>query len=435
MASAQPKTLAQQLRGQLILVAIAFGLAIVVSISFITWRSVEFAADNLLKMEATAVEQHLRTQPDYPLPATKELSVYLDWRAVPAHISTLFTQEEVQRNQVYEREVASEGGTLEYVSLMHYEGQAGTNFYVVSLYDSAQTDALIERVIRYMLSDALWLLLFVYAALLLLVFWLLRKTNEPMALLSQWANELKQDDHLARKDFPILELNQLAAQLKVGVDRITEYNLREQQFLKHASHEMRTPLATIQACLDTLDYQLTGPESKTVKRALKASATMRRLSLALLWLARESEKQIERATIHLPTFVGEQIEEHRYLLQNRPVEIRAEVLDADLAIEVELFQIVLANLLRNACQCTLSGVIEVCVSAQSLVIRNPVEPAPDALTDYQSFGLGLQLVTRICDKVGWHFSYQDVEGGIEVTLNWAGNVPGEPTDAATLRLS
>ena len=418
MAGKKLKTLAQQLRGQLILVAIAFGFAIVLSLSFITWRSVEFAADNLLKMEAFNVERQLLEQSDYQLPSTKEFSVYRKWADVPSQISVLFKGEELEPNQVYERELTSEQGKLEYVSLMEYEGPQGIGFYLVALYDSAQTDELIDRVIRYMLSDAIWLLLVVYAALLLLVFWLLRKTNEPMVLLSQWANELKDDGHLARREFPISELNQLASQLKVGVDRITEYNLREQQFLKHASHEMRTPLATIQACLDTLDYQLTGPESKTVKRALKASANMRRLSMALLWLARESEKHIERTCVHLPTFVADQIEEHRYLLQNRPVIIEPKVLDVDFDIESDLLQIVLANLLRNACQYTQTGTIEVSMDAQSLVIKNPFEHESETNSDYQSFGLGLQLVSRICDKVGWQFTFQEYDGCIEVGLVW-----------------
>lgn len=52
--------------------------------------------------------------------------------------------------------------------------------------------------------------------------------------------------------FPIEELNQLAGQLRAGVEEIEAVSRREQQFLKHASHELRTPLATLQASLDTL---------------------------------------------------------------------------------------------------------------------------------------------------------------------------------------
>lgn len=412
------KTLAQQLRWQLMLVAIAFGLAIVLSLSFITWRSVEFAADNILKMEALALEQQLEADSEFELPRDQYFQAYRTLEQIPAALLAPFESQVFEEDVIYEEQRLNSDGKLEYVSILRHVGESGETLFLLSVYDSQETDELIERVITYMLNDAIWLLLFVYLALFGFIYWLFRRTNEPMVLLSRWANKLKGDEDLGREEFPISELNELASQLKAGVDRITEYNLREQEFLKHASHEMRTPLATIQACLDTLDFQLSGPESKTVKRALKASGNMRRLSQALLWLARESEKSIDKAKLYLPDFVADQVAEHQYLLQQRPVEIRQDVADTDLEIEVDLLQIIFANLLRNACQFTQEGIIEISMTSEFLLIRNPKEQAGKAPTAYQSFGLGLQLVSRICDKVGWEFAFDENEDSIEVVLIW-----------------
>ena len=414
----QAKTLSQQLRWQLLLVAGAMGIAIVISLTFITWRSVEFAADNILKMEAQTLEKQLLTDSDFVLPKNEYFQAYHSWENIPDELVKPFEAEEIEDNVVYEELRLNAQGYPEYVSILKHVSTEGTTLFVLSVYDSKETDELIERVTTYMLNDAVWLLLFVYLALFALIYWLFKRTNEPMVLLSRWANKLKEDDHLGREAFPIAELNELAAQLKTGVDRITEYNLREQQFLKHASHEMRTPLATIQACLDTLDFQLTGPESKTVKRALKASGNMRRLSQALLWLARESEKDVEKQELHLPAFVDEQVNEHSYLLQNRPVQIKREITETHIEIEADLLQIVFANLLRNACQFSQEGEIEIRMNAESLVIRNPYEKTKESNSEYQSFGLGLQLVSRICDKVGWQFNFEESEGEVEVMVTW-----------------
>ncbi len=413
------KTLAQQLRWQLLLVALALGLAIVISLSFITWRSVEFAADNMLIMEALSLEQQVRANMDFALPNNQYIQAYRSWEEIPEKLVAPFAATNLESNTVFEETMINEQGKLEYVSLLKHVAGDGETLYVLSVYDSKETDELIQSILAYMLGDALWLLVFVYIALFLLIYWLFKRTTEPMVLLSQWANKLKGDDDLGRVEFPISELNELAAQLKSGVDRITEYNMREQQFLKHASHEMRTPLATIQACLDTLDFQLTGPHSKTVKRALKASSNMRRLSQTLLWLARESDKSIEKVKLHLPNFVAEQVTEHQYLIQNRPVDIRQDVADEDLLIEEDLLKIIFANLLRNACQFTQEGVIEISMDRQSLLIRNPNEHAEHSPSDYQSFGLGLQLVSRICTKIGWQFDYLEKATTIEVTLHWS----------------
>ncbi len=419
MSNVKSKTLAQQLRWQLLLVAVAFGLAIVISLSFITWRSVEFAADNLLKMEALALEKNARADTSFQLPSNQYLQAYRRWDEIPQTLAKSFSQDALKDNKVYERQLMNEAGEEAYVSLLRHVSADGFTLYILSSYSSKETDKFIDRVTTYMLRDALWLLLFIYIVLFALIYWLFRRTNEPMLLLSRWAQNLKGDGRLAPEEFPISELNALAAQLKTGVDRITEYNLREQQFLKHASHEMRTPLATIQACLDTLDYQLSGPESKTVKRALKASDNMRRLSLALLWLARESDRNIENRVLHLPGFVAEQVEEHRYLIQDRAVDIKQQVEDVEIDIEADLLQIVFANLLRNACQYTQSGMITIAMNSTSLTIQNPIELAPECVSDYQSFGLGLQLVSRICAKVGWRFDFSERDDHAKVSLDWS----------------
>lgn len=419
MVKRSTKTLAQQLRWQIILAGIAFSIAIIVSLSLITWRSVELAVNSFVKMEAHNLLKRMEYEPTLVLPKDKSFQAYRTWQEIPVKLKQPFSDLSIVDNQIYEIQIISKTGESNYISLLHYVNNQGQSLYALSVYDVKETDDIIENIIENLIIDAMWLFLLIFLTLFSFVFWLLKRTSEPMALLSQWAYKLKNNDHLLKEEFPIAELNDLASQLKSGVDRITEYNLREQQFLKYASHEIRTPLSTIRACLDTLDYKLSGPEKKTVQRALKASSNMNRLSSALLWLARESEKPIEKTNIELTSFCEQHVTDHQYLLNNRDVLINTKINTDFIEIEADLLQIVFANLLRNACQLSGNGTIHITIDETYLSIKNPTIAEEEVgFSSYQSFGLGLQLVSRICEKIGWTFKFSEHPDYVEVQVRW-----------------
>ncbi len=413
------KTLSQQLRWQTLMVGIVFSIAILLSLSLLAIRTMDFASDSFIRLEAHNLLEQLTRYPEMTLPSDEDYQVYRHWQKIPQEVKQVFPQAQIEINEVHEKEITDKDGQVKYFTLLHYHNDKGASIFIIYINDVEEIDDVFELIVNNMLVDAIWLIVMIFAGLFLFVYWILKRTNEPMVLLSEWAKRLKDNDQLNRDDFPIAELNDLAAQLKSGVDRITEYNLREQQFLKHASHEMRTPLATIQACLDTLDFKLNGSERTTVQRALKASLNMNRLSSALLWLARESEKPIEKTHVNLEKFCHQQVAEHQYLITNRGVEIQCDLDVKLMLIEEDLLLIVFANLLRNACQFTSEGVIHIQVNAQSLSIRNPIDTnRNESSSSYQSFGLGLQLVERICKKLNWQFSFMEGEDYVQVSVDW-----------------
>lgn len=419
MVKAATKTLAQQLRWQILIAGIGFSIAMIISLSFITLRSVEFAVDSFVKMEAHNLLQRLDRDPEQVLPKNYTFQAYRDWKDIPVKLKQSFNYFEIKDNQIYEVRVMNEAGGIDYISLLHFVNSKDQSIYALSIYDAKEIDSIVGDIIKNLLIDGVWLFLLIFVTLFGLVLWLLKRTSEPMVLLSQWADKLKNNDHLLKEEFPISELNDLATQLKTGVNRITEYNLREQQFLKYASHEIRTPLATIQACLDTLNFKLSGSERITVQRALKASSNMNRLSSALLWLARDSEKLIEKTRVELNSFCQQQIENHKYLISHHDVSVETNINIESIDIEADLLQIVFANLLRNACQLSGPGKIQIIINETSLYIKNPTIPEEQVgLSSYQSFGVGLQLVSRICEKLGWTFSFSEHKNYVEAQIIW-----------------
>jgi signal transduction histidine kinase len=169
-----------------------------------------------------------------------------------------------------------------------------------------------------------------------------------------------------------------------------------------------------------LDFQLSGAPQKTVQRALRASSNMNRLSSALLWLARESESPIKKSSVQLVPFCQHQIEEHQYLLKKRDIKIELRVNTDSIDIEEDLLLVIFSNLLRNACQFTGEGTITINMSADSVSISNPIDPECEGSgSSHHSFGLGLQLVSRICEKLGWEFSFEEQSSSVKAQVAWA----------------
>ena len=84
--------------------------------------------------------------------------------------------------------------------------------------------------------------------------------------------------------------------------------------------------------------------------------------------------------------------------------------------------IVLGNLLRNACNYTPDGKVVVAIDEQSVSIRDTGEGIDEeALARVQQpfergtnagsgYGLGLDIVRRLCERYRWQLNIQSVEG-------------------------
>ncbi len=415
------RTLAEQVRWQLLWLGTGLFFVCLLILLVFSWRAAVINTNSLMQLEAQSLIRQAAEHPDLPLPRGETFSAYRQWLDIPELLRGYFDGPPLSSGKVMEARLANADGSTDYLYLLHYIDDDYGELFLLSRHSTAEIEELSLAFVKTALNQALWLTLIIFISLFFLVRWLIRRTTEPLALLSQWASSLgRNPDQPLSTNFPIEELNQLAAQLHEGVGRIQAFNQREQQFLKHASHELRTPLAIIQASLDTLDLQSNETSRPAVQRALRASTNMRRLSAALLWLARESEQPVDKSDVDVRELCEQMIRDHRYLVNNRQVDIGLH-LDVDtLFIEGELLSIVIANLVRNAFMYGADGVIELKVSANGLHIANPVqtEPSSEEYTDSPGFGLGLQLVQRICFRLGWEFAFVIEQDVFVVTVAW-----------------
>jgi signal transduction histidine kinase len=413
------KSLAQQVRWQLLWLGSVLFVACLLLLFVFAWRATELTTTSLMQLEAQSLVRQVAEQPEFVLPAGETFSAYRSWDRIPVELSHYFTQPPVISGEILQAEIVTENGEVEYLYLLHHIDDNYGGLFLFSRHTAAEIEATFSDLFMVAIRQAFWLTSVIFVALFFLVRWLIGRTTRPLSLLSEWASCLgKNPDQPLDIRFPVEELNRLASQLQEGVSKIQAFNQREQQFLKHTSHELRTPLAIIQASLDTLDLQNEPANRTIVQRALKASANMRQLSTALLWLARESDRPIEKSQVDVHTLCDQIIDDHRYLLLERDVRIRFTAHIECLEIESDLFSIVITNLIRNALQHSANGTVDIEISASDIRVVNPTKEEFHDTTD-SGFGLGLQLVQRICSKLAWKFNYRSEQGSVDVIVVFA----------------
>lgn len=418
------KSLSQQVRWQLTLLGFGLFLASLVLLSLFSFHAIETTTNYLVKLEAESIVRKALEQPDSPLPMNDTEGAYRSWSDIPSLIRRLFTTganvdtAPPVSDEVLEAVRSGEGGKQEYFYLLHHYDEKFGDLFLLSRHDIEDIEMVAFRLFLATLQQSFWSALIIFVLLFFLIRWLIRRTSEPLVLLSRWAADLgERPEQPLNTDFPIQELNQLATQLREGVDKIETYNRREQEFLRYTSHELRTPLGIIQASLDTLALQT---DNRTVRRALKASENVRQLSSALLWLAQPSDRTVDKSSVNLSVVVPQIIEDHRYLIRDKAVQTEISQSVKSLVIERDLFGIVFSNLVRNAFQYCSSGTIHINISEQRLIINNPYDHAQntESKTLVQSFGIGLQLVQRICQKLNWQFEFTEVTEQVSVCITW-----------------
>lgn len=414
------KSLSQQVRWQLMWLGGGLFFAFLLLLVVFSWHSLNVITNGLMQLEAKSLVRIAAEYPDLSLPQGGTLSAYRKWQDIPESLRSHFTEIPAP-GQSIEVDIPISATEEELLTLLHHIDHDYGEIFLLSRHKTAEIEEVLEIYFDMLLKQAFWLSLIIFVSMFFLVRWLIRRTTEPLVMLSLWAGKLGSNpDQPQNIDFPIEELNQLATQLRDGIDRIKAFNNREQQFLRHASHELRTPLAIIQASLDTLSLQSNVESQRPVQRALRASANMSRMSAALLWLARESEQPIDKYPLEVKLLCERIITDHCYLLKNRDIDIKLIISVEVLEIEGDLFSILISNLVRNAFQYCADGEISIEISASSLRISNSVDDEITKSTDQFSsgFGLGLELVQRICQKAGWQFSFNQEQNLVNVCVTW-----------------
>lgn len=265
-----------------------------------------------------------------------------------------------------------------------------------------------------------------FISILVLTFLLIKKIGEPIANLTHWSNHLSLsnlNDKTPNLKFEELEI--VAKHLKDAFIRINAVLENEKDFLSSASHELRTPITVLSTNLSLLNVLMEelprdSREVSVVARLVRSTENMKQLTQTLLWLSKDPEDFPASCHVDLAQLLPQIIDENSYLIEQKSVEAIVHKEPCIIFAPEILCKIVLTNLVRNAFQYTQIGKVEVSFSNNTIEIINVCTKQESIDSDdlEYGFGIGLELVRRISNKLSWQFSSLSLDGGRKVIINF-----------------
>ncbi|WP_027856677.1 sensor histidine kinase [Marinobacterium jannaschii] len=388
-------------------------------------RGIDDAIEATMRLEARTFSRAYQADPDAVLPASGIFAAAFSLQQLPPVAVQGFGQQKLQPSDIHEFEVRKGDGDswnqTEIFVLLPHPLHDGRTLYLLGNYDlSLFSEAEVARADTGNRNT-----LIVAAAVLLIVLGLMRilrrRISRQADALADWAEQLNLETHdQTPPDFRYHELNRIALQLQQAFDRISQILRREHHFLRHASHELRTPIAVTRSSLELIRRKGIEPQlERPTQRIERANRNMQQLTETLLWLSRENEPAPHWSLLDLNAFTSELAEELSYLLSGKQVQWQLEATAQHPQSQPATpLRIVLANLIRNAFQYTHEGEILISVSDQQIRVHNR-DQSDNSHHHEDSFGLGLSLAQQICERLGWALAIEPGEGGLTATLTLA----------------
>jgi two-component system, OmpR family, sensor histidine kinase QseC len=218
------------------------------------------------------------------------------------------------------------------------------------------------------------------------------------------------------------ELTPLIGSFNAALERLEVGFRVQQEFLASAAHELKTPLALLQA-----EIELGGAANTSY--LLRDTALMARIVHQLLHLAEVSEgHNFTFEPISLQAEVQEAIEYLNRLADKHSVRVQLETENEDTNVIADrgAVFVLVKNLLENAIHHSpAGGVVRVLVDTRGFSVQDqgPGVATGDEPHLFQRFwraevedsdgaGLGLTICKEICRAHRWHIQYEAAPGGV-----------------------
>jgi len=216
-----------------------------------------------------------------------------------------------------------------------------------------------------------------------------------------------------QKRFSNREVGVIAAAFDDYMDRLELVLEREHAFTEDASHELRTPLSIIASATELLleEPELSTAARERLLRIRRATGQMQSLIEALLFLARDEPGGAPQLC-SLDQIVRESAEVIGAGAAAKGVAVETQIEPVLANGQPVMVACVINNLLLNAVNFTREGTISVRLSVGELLVKDTgIGIPPEDLSRIferryrgahsRGLGLGLYLVSRICQRLGW----------------------------------
>ncbi|WP_041342762.1 sensor histidine kinase [Marinobacter similis] len=406
------------LRALLITSFLALGLILVVAYSMVAKEHFIRGLDAAM---ASNMEKTARTFGEVIGAGQREqarefsgFDVALQWESLPAYTLEAFPNGPSESGQLLKKEDStwlSRPNSI--IFAMRYDTVIGPLYLSRKLTPPEASEVLPQAALKNRLLTLIVSIL-VFGFISIVGWLLLRHVSRPMAALRAWTHSLD-NEKLSHPvpDFSYPELNEMAELIRNSLSTVEQALDRERRFLRHASHELRTPISTIRSNIE-LQRKLVQKREKyedeksIVDRIDRASLTMKHLTETLLWLNHEPDTPLQRESVDLPGLIRELAGEMSYLLAGKPVTTEISTSPFSCFVPLVPARIILGNLIRNAYQHCWEGTVVIEQHRNCITISNPAEPeaqnASSQTSENTGYGLGLELTTTLSQRIGWHYT-------------------------------
>ncbi|MES0870794.1 sensor histidine kinase [Pseudovibrio sp. SCP19] len=409
------KTLKRELRYWLL--AFVGMLVLVYSVGLFSYMIAGLELSNKLELKGFihAYERALQNQPEREPPDESRIFSTFNYDELPPKVKEAFPKDKIVLGDPEVEPIGGVGDRPEAVVFFLADRIAdGRTLYVLRMLKLNKELENQGRINFNLLERTMY----VGGAIILVLVFLLsqfinRRINRRIAALQQWADTLNETSAVEqRPDFHYDELNKIGDHLSNAARRLGRFVEREHSFLRHASHELRTPITIISGNASVMEKIATDDKQRKVTERIKrASHSMQTIVATLLWLGREQEPNPDLEKVDLAELLEEVIEDHRYLLCGKDVELHVDLPETVVDAPRVPLCIVAANMVRNAFQHTQHGPIEISISARDILIRNQSAELSEQESEIvfeESYGVGLSLIKRIARRLNWEFQMEQV---------------------------
>ena len=404
-----------------------------------TVRGLFYTASAMMEEEAQYFLRHYKQDPTTPTPHNYYYTSVIGKEALPQDVrellnappslsfgavnifGDLYSDDDEAPFHIVLEQPLGDGKTL-YMYDIDHDKEAGGEV------ETPLSDAYFDQVLESVQLISLAVFVPALIIIALLVWWLVR----PLGRLIQWSSTLNNPDALAseRPGFNFKEFNMLADALAKSVEQVQAASQREGRLLRYTSHELRTPLAVLKANIELLALQSGGVLPPPLQRIERSVLNMQRIAETLLWMSRELPEALPEEAIDMSGLVSELIEEHRYLIGTRDIELLLDISSTPCRLPLTACRIVVGNFLRNALQYADEGSVEIHFDYPQLRIVNRIretkqlEPSNDF-----GYGLGLELMRQLSARLGWRIEVLTEQQLFTVTLDFNAAPPAEELPA------
>ncbi|KAA1173776.1 HAMP domain-containing histidine kinase [Marinobacter salinexigens] len=418
------------LRALLLVSFISLGMILMTAYSLV---SDDYFIRGLDAAMASNMEKSARTFEDVVTPEQQrqgqEFSGFFissEWLNMPDYVHRAFLQAPTEPATLYKDTNGPLFGPPDHVIFaMRYNTNSGPLYISQELVPPVESTVIpitARQKQRFTITVSVLVIVFIA----IIAWLLLRHVSRPMSALRAWTHSLDRDK-LSHPipDFSYPELNEMAELIRASLTSVQDALDRERRFLRHASHELRTPISTIRSNIElqrklALKRETISAEQAIVERIDRASLTMKHLTETLLWLNHEPDTPLDSRSIDVSMLVDELAGEMTYLLTGKQVTTKVKTKPFDCVVPPVPARIIIGNLIRNAYQHSWQGEVVIDQSGSHLIISNPVsmtegEDSP-SLQEQTGYGLGLELTDQLTRRINWEYTHRIEAGRYVVEL-------------------